>query len=139
MRGPVFSPDGRTIAFSATASGQQDVWLVPAAGGEPRQLTKQAMALDDGRFDPAWSPDGRTIAFVSNKADYWSDDLWLVDVASGDARQLTKDLTNIGSTVQWSPKGDRIALFGTAKKDYWYLDLADIFLVDREDRRDPRK
>ena len=43
MRGPVFSPDGRTIAFSATASGHQDVWLVPAGGGEPRQLTKQAM------------------------------------------------------------------------------------------------
>ena len=36
MRGPVFSPDGRTIAFSATASGHQDVWLVPAAGGGAR-------------------------------------------------------------------------------------------------------
>ena len=129
-RGPVFSPDGRSIAFSAIAGGHQDVWIVPASGGEPRQLTTQAMSVDDSRFDPAWSPDGRTIAFVSNKADYWADDLWLVDVASGAARQLTKDLTNIGSTVQWSPKGDRIAVFGTSKKDYWYLDLADIFLVD---------
>ena len=130
MRGPVFSPDGRTIAFSATAGGHQDVWLVPAAGGDPKQLTREAMAEDDGRFDPAWSPDGRTIAFISNKADYWADDLWVVDVASGTANQLTKDLTNIGSTVQWSPKGDRIAVFGNAKKDYWYLDIADIFLVD---------
>jgi dipeptidyl aminopeptidase/acylaminoacyl peptidase len=130
LRGPVFSPDGRTIAFSATASGHQDIWLVPATGGEPRQLTKQAMAEDDGRFDPAWSPDGRTIAFVSNKGDYWADDVWLVDVASGNARPLTKNITAIGSTMQWSPKGDRLAVFGTAKKDYWYLDLADIFLVD---------
>jgi dipeptidyl aminopeptidase/acylaminoacyl peptidase len=32
--------------------------------------------------------------------------------------------------VQWSPKGDRIAVFGNAKKDYWYLDIADIFMVD---------
>ncbi len=130
MRGPVFSPDGRMIAFSAIAGGHQDVWLVPAGGGEPRQLTKQAMSPDDGRFDPAWSPDGRTIAFVSNQSDYWADDLWLVDVVSGASRQLTNDLTAIGSTVQWSPTGDRIALFGTAKKDYWYLDIADIFLVD---------
>ena len=129
-RGPVFSPDGQTLAFSATENGFQDVWLVPSAGGTPRRLTKETMALDDGRFDPAWSPDGKTIAFISNKADYWSDDLWVVDVASGAARQLTKDLTNIGSTVQWSPKGDRIAVFGNAKKDYWYLDIADIFLVD---------
>ena len=53
-----------------------------------------------------------------------------MDVATGNARQLTKDVTAIGSKLQWSPKGDRVALFGTAKKDYWYLDLADIFLVD---------
>ncbi len=130
MRGPVFSPDGRTIAVSATAGGHQDIWLVAAGGGEPRQLTREAMSADDGRFDPAWSPDGATIAYVSNKSDYWSDDVWLVDVASGKARQLTRDLTNIGPRVAWSPKGDRIAVFGTAKSDYWYLDLADIFLVD---------
>jgi dipeptidyl aminopeptidase/acylaminoacyl peptidase len=130
MRDPVFSPSGHAIAFSAVASGHQDVWLVPSAGGEPRQLTREAMSADDGRFDPAWSPDGRTIEIVSNKADYWSDDVWLVDVATGNARQLTKDVTTIGSNLQWSPTGDRVAVFGTAKKDYWYLDLADIFLVD---------
>jgi dipeptidyl aminopeptidase/acylaminoacyl peptidase len=130
LRAPVFSPDGRTIAFVSTASGHQDVWLVAVEGGEPRQLTTGAMTADDGRFGAAWSPDGRTIAFISNKADYWSDDVWLVDVASGSSRQLTHGVTNIGPTVTWSPTGDRIAVFGTAKKDYWYLDLADIFLVD---------
>jgi dipeptidyl aminopeptidase/acylaminoacyl peptidase len=129
-RGPVFSPDGRTIAFTATEGGHQDIWVVPAEGGQPRQLTHQAMAEDDGRFDPAWSPDGRSIAFVSNKANYWSDDVWVVDVSSGTPRQLTKGITVIGSAVQWSPKGDRLAVFGTAKTDYWYLDLADIFLAD---------
>lgn len=34
------------------------------------------------------------------------------------------------STPVWSPKGDRIALFGTAKNEYWYQDLAYIYLVD---------
>lgn len=130
LRAPVFSPDGRTIAVVATTSGHQDIWLVSAEGGEPRQLTKGAMTEDDGRFSPAWSPDGRTIAFVSDKADYWSDDVWLIEVDGSNLRQLTHNLTNIGPTVMWSPKGDRIAVFGTAKKDYWYLDLADIFLVN---------
>lgn len=130
LRAPAFSPDGSTIAFVSTVSGSQDIWLVSADGGVPRQLTKGAMTEDDGRFTPAWSPDSRTIAYVSNKADYWSDDVWLVDVASGKARQLTHGVTNIGPSVAWSPTGDRIAVFGTSKKDYWYLDLADIFLVD---------
>lgn len=130
LRAPVFSPDGRTIALYATASGHQDIWLVPASGGEPKQLTRESMSEDDGRFSPAWSPDGRTIAFVSNKADYWADDVWAIDVASGQARQVSRAVTVIGPALIWSPKGDQIAVFGTSKKDYWYLDIADIFLLD---------
>ena len=130
LRAPVFSPDGRTIAFYSTASGHQDIWLVPATGGEPKQLTRESMSEDDGRFSPAWSPDGRTIAFVSNKADYWADDVWAVDVVSGEARQVSRGITVIGPALVWSPKGDQIAVFGTSKKDYWYLDIADIFLLD---------
>jgi dipeptidyl aminopeptidase/acylaminoacyl peptidase len=130
LRAPVFSPDGQTIAFYSTAGGHQDIWLVPASGGEPKQLTRGSMSEDDGRFSPSWSPDGRTIAFVSNKADYWADDVWAVDVASGEARQVSRSITVIGPTLVWSPNGDRIAAFGTSKKDYWYLDIADIFLID---------
>jgi tricorn protease len=36
---PKFSPDGRWIAFSAEYSGTRQVWIVPTAGGTPRQLT----------------------------------------------------------------------------------------------------
>jgi dipeptidyl aminopeptidase/acylaminoacyl peptidase len=89
----------------------------------------KAAEHDDPRFEPAWSPDGRTIAYVSDRADYWSDDVWLVDVASGQLRQLTRKLM-ASSTPVWSPKGDRIALFGTAKSEYWYQDLSYIYLVN---------
>ena len=130
LRAPVFSPDGQTIAFYSTAGGHQDIWLVPASGGEPKQLTRGSMSEDDSRFSPSWSPDGRTIAFVSNTADYWADDVWAVDVASGQARQVSRGITVIGPALVWSPNGDRIAAFGTSKKDYWYLDIADIFLID---------
>jgi dipeptidyl aminopeptidase/acylaminoacyl peptidase len=88
------------------------------------------MSADDSRFEPAWSPDGRTIAFVSNKADYWADDVWLVDVASGESRQLSRGITAIGRSLHWSPRGDRLAVLGTARMEFWYLDLADIFLLD---------
>ncbi|WP_420636042.1 prolyl oligopeptidase family serine peptidase [Candidatus Palauibacter sp.] len=130
VRAPAFSPDGRTIAFYSTESGHQDVWLVPADGsGPPRQLTDAAMALDDPRFAPAWSPDGGELVYVSNASDYWRDDLWIVEVETGDRRQLTRTLMAM-STPVWSPEGDRIAVFGTARDEYWYEDLSYIYVVE---------
>ena len=130
LRDPVFSPDGRTVAFYSTEGGAQDIWLVSLDGGEARRLTSGSMSVDDGRFAASWSPDGTRIAFVSNKADYWADDVWVVEVKSGSARQLSRGIVNIGPRPVWSPRGDQILVAGTAKRDYWYLDLADLFLVD---------
>jgi len=128
-RAPAIAPDGRTIAFYSTRSGHQDIWLVPATGGTPRKLTDRANAQDDFRFAAAWSPDGRQIAYVSNTADYWHDDVWIVDVLSGAARQLSKGLM-ASSTPSWSPNGQSIALLGTSKSEYWYEDLAYVYLLD---------
>src|SRR5438128_9889481 len=60
---PVFSPDGRWIAFSSNRHGSYDVFVVPAEGGRPRRLT----------FDSAndivsgWSPDGKQVLFTSTR------------------------------------------------------------------------
>ena len=98
-------------------------------GGPALQLTENAIDLDDPRFAPAWSPDGTRIAYVSNAADTWHDDVWVVDVASGARRQLSTGLM-ASSTPVWSPDGTRIALLGTAKDEYWYEDLAYLYLLD---------
>lgn len=129
-RTPRFSPDGGAIAFYSTGSGHQDIWLVAADGSAPaRQLTEAAMPLDDPRFAPAWSPDAREIAYVSNASDYWHDDIWIVDVATGARRQVSRSLMAMSSPV-WSPDGTRIAVFGTAKNEYWYEDLAYIYVLE---------
>lgn len=131
-RAPVFSPDGQAVAFYSGKSGYQDIWVVGTDHeGIPTQLTREAMAPDDPRFRPAWAPDGRTIAYVSNEADYWFDDIWMVDVETGARRQLSRSLM-ASSTPVWSPSGDRIALFGTAKEEYWYEDLSYIYVIDPE-------
>ena len=56
--GAAFSPDGKTIAFlsDAAALGQLQIWLAPAAGGAPRQLTRVKGQL----AQPLWSPDGKS-------------------------------------------------------------------------------
>ena len=58
---PVWSPDGRQIAFESTRSGTGQIWLVGAEGGAARQVT----TVSTGAAQPCWSPDGSQIAFVS--------------------------------------------------------------------------
>ena len=56
-----WSPDGGSVAFVSTRGGSSQIWIAPAGGGEPRQLT----TISTGADQPVWSPDGATIAFVS--------------------------------------------------------------------------
>ena len=64
VRAPAWSPDGETVAVMSSASASQDVWFVPAAGGDPRRLTSGAMTAGEVRFGVSWSPDGGTVAYV---------------------------------------------------------------------------
>ncbi|MFC1660445.1 prolyl oligopeptidase family serine peptidase [Gemmatimonadota bacterium] len=131
VRAPALSPDGRTLAFYSSASGSQDIWLVPSDGSQPpRQLTEGSMTVDETRFEPGWSPDGTTIAYVANQADFYADDVWLVDVSSGRARQLSDSIRAISTAPVWSPDGSQIVVLGTTENEYWYLDIADIYLLD---------
>jgi imidazolonepropionase-like amidohydrolase/Tol biopolymer transport system component len=56
---PRFSPDGTEIAFISDAGGGDNVWIMKADGGDPRQLTKEDFRLLN---NPYWSPDGNYIA-----------------------------------------------------------------------------
>ena len=124
------SPDGKSIAFYSGRSGYQDIWMVPSDGSAvPKQLTKNAMELDDYRFAPSWSPNSKQIAYYSFKGDYWEDDIWVVDVATGKEQQVSQNLMAM-STPVWSPDGSQIALFANAKDEYWYEDLSYIYLID---------
>lgn len=60
-RNPVWSPDGRWIAFESTRSGDSQIWLISPEGGEPRQLTK----ISTEAATVAWLPNSKSIAFVS--------------------------------------------------------------------------
>jgi tricorn protease len=63
---PVFSPDGKWIAFSGQYDGNQDVYVMPAGGGIPKRLTWHP-AQDS---PTGWTRDGKRILFVSTRDAY---------------------------------------------------------------------
>lgn len=117
---PVLSPDGRTVLFVSNRSGNDDIWSMPLAGGEP--TTFAASPLSDG--DPRYSPDGSQVLFTSNRGG--SQDLWLMPAAGGAARRLT-DWPSFEGNARWSPDGSTIAFLSdrdATTNDLWMLSTA---------------
>ena len=118
--GGVYSPDGRSIAFTASVDGNSDVYVASADGGGIRRLTSDP-ATDTS---PTWSPDGRRIAFVSSRSG--NPHLYVMNADGTDQRRLTFK-GNYNQTPRWSPRGDQIAF--TARDE---RRVFDVFLVSPE-------
>lgn len=100
---PMFSPDGKWIAFSGEYDGNQDVYIMPAEGGEPRRLT-----WHPGNDAPVgWTRDGQKVLFVSGR-DAYADftRLYTIPVEGGVPEVLPMWRALEGS---YSPDGTRFA------------------------------
>jgi Tol biopolymer transport system component len=80
---PSWSFDGESIAFARWESGRASLWVMPAAGGQPRPLLVDAYT----NRGPAWTPDGTRIVFFSNRSGPYN--LWEIAATGGEPRQLT--------------------------------------------------
>ncbi len=56
------SPNGKTIAFAWDITGESELWVMPASGGQPRQVTFQT-----GVRTPVWTPDGASLFYSADK------------------------------------------------------------------------
>jgi tricorn protease len=65
---PVWSRDGKSIAFASDRYGNFDVYVMPAAGGEARRLTYHS--ANDYPYD--FTPDGKTVLFGTNRNDIYT-------------------------------------------------------------------
>ena len=81
---PAWSPDGRRIAFDASAFGKGDIWVIDTAGGQPTRL----VAMPGGAQVPFWSPDGTRVLFYTNAEG--TRQIWEVPATGGTPVQLTQ-------------------------------------------------
>jgi Tol biopolymer transport system component len=120
---PVYSPDGRWIAFHMLEGGERDVWTLPAAGGEPVRVSGK------GASDilPEWSPDGSRLAFLSDASG--THQVWEVPVAEGRPAGPARPLTRFSEGLvnfDWSPGGDALACVaaGAGGSDVWLIPVS---------------
>jgi tricorn protease len=106
-----FSPDGKWIAFSSDRNGNLDVFIIPAEGGAPKQLTSHSS--DDTVL--GWSPDSRAILFSTNRGEDFTAQLYLVSTEGG---MPWKAGTDMGVQASYSPDGKRLA-YNPKAQAYW--------------------
>lgn len=153
---PAWSPDGGRIAFLRAQDGPPQVWLLPADGGEPEQLT----TLPLGAGAPVWSADSRKLAFtapvdiadatapvVTDRLDHKADGsgylrsvrahLHVLDLESREVRQVTDGDWHAGAPA-WSPDGKRLAFTGARDSDADLTFRVPVHVVEVAGRAEPR-
>lgn len=81
-----WSPDSEKLAFSlGGADDSAHIWTVDAAGGSPRQFTRNA----NKNMNPAWSPNDQWIYFASDRSGRL--EIWRAPVGGGTEEQITRN------------------------------------------------
>jgi len=103
---PVWSPDGKWIAYLSDRSGEYDLYTMPQRGGEENRITSDGKVY---RFGPTWSPDSKKLLF-------WDKDfkLWYVDITEKKPVLVDQDENGTLNDGNWSPDSRWITYSKTA-------------------------
>ncbi|AZQ12735.1 amidohydrolase family protein [Shewanella khirikhana] len=104
---PVYSPDGKYIAFTSDQDGGDNLWVMDADGKNARAVTKETFRLINS---PAWSPDSQYLVgrkhFTASRS-LGAGEVWLYHITGGEGVKLTErpnDQKDLGEPA-YSPDG----------------------------------
>ena len=114
---PVFSPDGKQIAFVSNRTAgpdkneNTDIYIMDATAGSPM---KKLTAWSGTDHSPQWSPDGKYIAYLQSSSSenftmYGEDILAVVSKDGGEPKLLSKSIDRPLSNPRWNKDGKSIA------------------------------
>lgn len=117
-REAAMSADNRWVAFISDRGGEEELWIVPASGGEARQITKG----NRNRFSrPSWSPDGKRIAMSGKDGA-----IYIVNVATGAMREMARSGSVFIRDYSWSPNSRYLAYSHYGSNDMGQIKLLDV-------------
>ncbi len=102
QREPVFSPDGRRVAYTSSSSGNSDIWVQSLSEPTPNKIVSSA--AEDSQ--PDWSPDGDWLVYRSERD---GGGLYVVPAVGG----IERKISNFGYQPKWSPDG-ALVLFSSS-------------------------
>ena len=114
---PVFSPDGKQIAYISHIDGNYEIYVMNVDGSNKTRLTKN----NSDEWDPMYSPDGKKMLFSSKREGNW--DIFIMDKDGRNQKQLTDDPGDEWDPT-FSPDGKNIVFAGERNKKHG------IFIMD---------
>jgi hypothetical protein len=115
---PKFSPDGKSILYTALKGGFPEVWRMNRDGSDQKKVTAGSQG--------SWSPDGTSIVFIRDNQCYTR------DLASGAEKRVTPEKWERCGVPAWSPDGKTIAVASR------HLESIGIFLVALDGAAQPQ-
>ena len=113
---PKFSPDGKSILYTAVKGGFPEVWRMNRDGSDPKKVTAGLQA--------SWSPDGKSIVLIRDNQ------CFVRELGSGAENRVTPEKWERCGVPAWSPDGKAVAVASR------HLESIGIFLVGVDGKSD---